>query len=173
MADTQIDILKTATDWAKAEMMSSGFFVICGILFILISLGFWQMGKTDTAKAYIIPLMVAGGVLIIIGAGLVISNMLRLSDFPGAYSADSAAFLQMELARADKTISGYHKAIYIALPAITFISAGLLFVVRAPVWQASMVAIIAMMAVILMIDTNATARMQAYKATLAEASSQS
>ena len=44
MADTQIDILKTATDWAKAEMMSSGFFAICGILFILISLGFWQMG---------------------------------------------------------------------------------------------------------------------------------
>lgn len=60
MTDTQIDILKTATDWAKAEMFSSGFFVLFGLAFCLSSYCFWQFGKTDTAKAYVIPLLVAG-----------------------------------------------------------------------------------------------------------------
>ena len=55
MTDTQIDILKTATDWAKPEMFSSGFFVLFGLAFCLSSYCFWQFGKTDTAKAYLIP----------------------------------------------------------------------------------------------------------------------
>ena len=55
-----MDILKTAMDWAKADVFSSTIFIIFGIVFIAASLGFWQLGKTEIAKAYIIPGMVAG-----------------------------------------------------------------------------------------------------------------
>ena len=34
---------------------------------------------------------------------------------------------------------------------------------RTPVWSASLITIIAMMAVILLVDTNASARMEAYR----------
>ena len=41
-----MEILKTATDWAKTEVFSSAFFIIFGVVFVLASIGFWQMGKT-------------------------------------------------------------------------------------------------------------------------------
>lgn len=47
-----MDILKTATEWAKDEVFSAQFFIFFGILFLLGSVGFWQMGKTELAKAY-------------------------------------------------------------------------------------------------------------------------
>ena len=65
MADAQIDILKTSIDWAKAEIFSSSFFALMGLLFILTSIGFWQLGKTGTAKAFIIPLLVAGSLPVV------------------------------------------------------------------------------------------------------------
>ena len=67
-------ILKTATDWAKAEIFSSSFFIVFGVLFVAVSIGFWQLGKTDLAKAYIIPTAVAGVLLLTIGIGLVYTN---------------------------------------------------------------------------------------------------
>ena len=163
MTDNQMDILKAALDWTKAEMFSSAFFALFGVMFILASYCFWQFGKTDTAKAYIIPLLVVGGLLVILGVGLVISNQIRLSNFPVAFEADWAAFLASEIARADKTVNGYETAIYRALPLIALISAGLLLFVKTPIWQASLVGTLALMAIILLIDTNAHARMAAYK----------
>ncbi len=160
---TQINILKTASDWARAEIFSSAFFALFGLLFILSSICFWQFGKTPTAKAYVIPLLVAGGLLIVIGVGLVISNQMRLSDFSAAYSADAVGFVASEIARADKTISGYETAVFRVIPVIVVISAGLVLFMRTPVWSASLITIIAMMAVILLVDTNASARMEAYR----------
>ena len=46
---------------------------------------------------------------------------------------------------------------------IVVISAGLVLFMRTPVWSASLITIIAMMAVILLVDTNASARMEAYR----------
>ena len=45
-----MEILKTATDWAKAEVFSTTFFILFGIGFVAASIGFWQLGKTDLAK---------------------------------------------------------------------------------------------------------------------------
>ena len=93
MHATQIDILKIAIDWAKTETFSSGFFAVIGLLFIVSSFCLWQFGKTDTAKAYVIPLLVTGGLLVILGVGLVISNQLRAASFPAAFNADANGFV--------------------------------------------------------------------------------
>ena len=172
MTDTPIDILKVTLEWAKAEIISSSFFAIFGIGFLVASYCLWQMGKTDTAKAYIIPLLVTGSLLIVIGVGLVISNQMRLSNFPIAYSTDAAEFLALEIARADKTISGYGTAIFKVLPGIVLVSAVIMMIKTTPFWQASCVSVIAMMAVILLIDTNAVARMENYKMVLLQAEQQ-
>ena len=168
MTATQLDILKAAMDWAKAEMFSSMFFALFGLVFLFASASFWYLGKTETAKAFIIPLLVTGILLLILGVGLVIANQWRLSTFPTAFAADANAFLASEIARADKTVSGYQKAVQIYLPAIIAICALALLVVKTPNWQASMVAIIAMMAVIMLVDTNASKRMEEYQETLEE-----
>lgn len=163
MTDTQANILGAAIDWTKAEMFSSAFFILFGALFLLASFALWQLGRTDMAKAYVIPLLVTGGLLIVIGAGLVISNQMRLSAFPTAFNADSQAFLASEIARAEKTIDGYTNAVFRIIPLIIASCALLVIFMNGPIWRASLICIIAMMAVIMIIDTNANARLEVYK----------
>ena len=169
MTDPQIDILKTALEWAKAEMFSSAFFAVFGLMAVAASYGFWQMGKTDMARAYIVPLLVVGVLLIILGVGLIIPNQLRLSSFETAYHNDVSAFLTTEIARVDKTIHGYNNAIFKGIPVIIIGCILLHFFFRGPLWQASLISIIAMMAIILIIDTNANQRLVTYKQALIEA----
>ena len=127
-----MDILKAATDWAKAEVFSTSFFIIFGILFVLASIGFWQLGKTDMAKAYIIPTLVAGALLVIIGIGLIYSNKTRISSFPSDYKQDPTAFVQSEMDRADGTLKEYKNVVFTAIPIIIVVAALLIAFVNAP-----------------------------------------
>lgn len=163
MTVTDIDILKTAIDWAKAEMFSAMFFTIFGLLFLIASVGFWHFGKTEMAKAYVIPLLVAGGLLVVIGVGLIISNQMRLAAFPGAFGADAAAFVAAEVARAEQTITSYQNVVFKAIPVIIMICAALVLFLKSPVWQASVIVVVAMMAVIMLVDTTAGVRLENYR----------
>lgn len=164
-----MDILRTATDWTKAEMFSSAFFILFGVGFLAASLGFWQLGKTDVARAYVVPTLVAGALLAIIGIGIFVPSMTRVTSFAASHAADADAFLETELARADRVLNDYRIAIYRIIPLIIAVSAVLFIALEGPVWRASFITTIAMMAVILLIDTNANMRLENYKAALAEA----
>ena len=72
-----MELLKLAIEWAKSEVFSTRFFIVFAILFLIASVGFWQLGKTDIAKAYIIPTLVAGVLLMTIGLGLFFTNKSR------------------------------------------------------------------------------------------------
>ena len=96
-----MEILKIAVEWAKAEVFSTRFFIFFAILFIIVSIGFWQLGKTDIAKAYIIPTLVAGVLLLTIGLGLFFTNKSRIKEFETAYNSDSSAFIASEIARTE------------------------------------------------------------------------
>lgn len=157
-----MDILKAATDWAKAEVFSTTFFIIAGVLFVAAGIGFWQLGKTDLAKAYIIPTLVAGALLLIIGFGLFFTNKARISQFEKAYNADAPAFLQIERTRAESTLKEYKKVVFTAIPLIIAACALLIVFVNTPNWRASMITAIAMLVVILLIDGTAHARMAEY-----------
>ena len=99
-----MDILKAATDWAKAELVSTSFFIIIGIVFVMASFGFWQFGKTELARAYIIPILVAGAFIMTVGFGLFFTNKARITQFETAYNADASAFVASELKRAESTL---------------------------------------------------------------------
>ena len=158
-----MELLKTATDWAKAEIFSSSFFILFGILFISFSIGFWQLGKTEIARAYIIPMLVAGILLLIIGIGLCYTNISRITEFETAYNTDPSAFVESELARADSTLKEYKNVVFTAIPIIIAVCALVLIFVNTPIWRASMITTIAMMVIILMVDGTAYGRIDAYK----------
>lgn len=164
-----MDILKTATDWAKAELVSTPFFAIAGVVFIAISIGLWQVGKTDLARAYIIPTMVVGVLLVIIGLGLFFSNKARIPQFETAYKADASAFVASEVERAEATLKEYKNIVFTAIPIIIVVCALVLFFVNSPVWRASMISTMAMLTVILFIDGLAHARIDTYHQQLLQA----
>ncbi len=153
-----MDILKIAIEWAKAEVFSAQFFIFFGILFLIGSIGFWQLGKTDLAKAYIIPMMVAGILTSAIGIGLFIANKSRVTSFVNDYNKDASAFVKAEITRTEKTISDFQNTVYKAIPIIIIIAALIFLFIDKPTWKAISVTTIAMMVVIIMIDTNSYTR---------------
>lgn len=157
-----MEILKAATDWAKAELFSTPFFILFGVFFVLAGIGFWQLGKTEMARAYIIPTLVAGALLMIIGLGLFFTNKSRVTQFESAYNSDPAAFVESELARAEATLKEYQTIVFKAIPLIIAVCSLVIVFVDKPVWRASMITTIAMLVVILLIDGTAHARIDAY-----------
>lgn len=157
-----MDILKTATEWVKSELFSTPFFVIFGIGFVVASIGFWQLGKTDIARAYIIPTLVAGVLLITIGLGLFFTNKTRITQFETAYNNDASAFVASELVRANKTLKEYQTIVFKAIPLIIAVCALIIVFIDKPIWRASMISTIAMMVIILLIDGTAYARINTY-----------
>lgn len=157
-----MDSLKLATDWAKAEVFSTQFFIGFGILFVLASIGFWQLGKSDIAKAYIIPTLVAGVLLLIIGLGLFFTNKARLNHFETAYHADETTFVQTEITRAQDTLKEYQTIVFTAIPLIITAIAVLMLFMNSPIWRASLISALAMLVVILLVDGTAHNRIENY-----------
>jgi len=157
-----MNILKSANEWIKGELFSTPFFVLFGIVFLLASLGFWQLGKTEFARAYVIPTLVAGTLLVIIGLGLFFNNKSRHKIFPIEYQKDAAAFVESEIARTEATLKEYRNVVFTAIPVIIIICALIILFVDKSIWRASAITAIAMLTIILLIDGTASARVQDY-----------
>lgn len=157
-----MEILKLSTEWAKAEVFSARFFIFFAILFLTGSIGFWQLGKTEMAKAYIIPTLVAGLLLMAVGVGIFIANKSRVTSFAEAHQANPTEFIQSEISRTEKSIGEYRTIVFKVIPFIIVAAALLIVFVDKPIWRATAITTIAMMVVILLVDSNANARIDTY-----------
>ena len=164
-----MDILKTATDWTRAEALSSAFFLLFAFAFLLSSLGFWQMGRTEVARAYVVPMLVAGGLLLALGGGLFVQSQVKLAGLAAAYDAGASGFVAGEIAHARRGLNNYRVAVFRLFPAIIAACALLIPFLASPVGRACLITAIAMLAIVLVIDTNADARLEAYREQLAAA----
>ncbi len=158
-----MEIVKLATEWAKAEVFSTRFFILFAILFLMASIGFWQLGKTDIARAYIIPTLVAGLLLMTIGLGLFYTNKFRITQFEAAYTKDASAFVKSEFVRIEKALNEYRTIVFKIIPFIIVAAALLIVFVDKPVWRASAITTIAMLVVILLVDGTAKGRIEEYR----------
>lgn len=164
-----MDILKIANDWAKAELVSTPFFILAGTVFIVMGFGFWQIGKTDLARAYIIPSLVAGTLLVIIGVGLFFTNKSRIIQFNKSYTENKIAFIDSELKRTEATLKEYKNVVFTGIPILIAVCAFILLLVNTFLWRASMITFITMLAIILIIDGLAHARINEYNQQLQKA----
>lgn len=156
-----MELLKLATEWAKAEVFSTRFFILFAIGFFIASIGFWQLGKTDLAKAYIIPTLVAGILLLIIGSGLNYTNIQRIKQFEKDFNTDASAFYQSEIKRTESTLKEY-SVVFKVIPILIIIAALLILFVNTPTWRAIGITTIAMLIVILLVDGTAHSRIENY-----------
>ncbi|MDW3194984.1 MAG: hypothetical protein R8G66_21610 [Cytophagales bacterium] len=157
-----MEILKAATEWAKDEVFSARFFILFGIIFTVVAIGFWQLGKTEMAKAFIVPPVVAGALLLTIGIGLVYSNQTRLASFESDYNTDASAFVKSEIIRMEKAMGEYQSIVFKVIPFIIVAAALLIVFLNTPLWRAIGITTIFMMVAILLIDINANARAEVY-----------
>lgn len=158
-----MDMMKAATDWARAELLGSSLFILFGAAFVAASLGLWHFGKTDVSRAYVIPFVVAGVLLSILGAGLVFGAQRNLAGFASAHAEDAAAFLAAETAHAERVVAQYRLAVFRVMPLIVIACGALLMVVGSPAWRAALLTAIAVIAVVLLIDSAALARAEKFR----------
>ncbi|MCB0632790.1 MAG: hypothetical protein R2824_26815 [Saprospiraceae bacterium] len=158
-----MEILKLATEWARSEVFSARFFIFFAILFLTASIGFWQLGKTEMAKAYIIPTLVAGLLILAVGVGIFFANKSRITSFSEAYNESPTEFVRSEITRTEKSMGEYRTIVFKVIPFIIVAAALLLVFVDKPMWRATAITTIAMMAVILLVDSNANARIIEYR----------
>lgn len=157
-----MDLSKIAIEWAKAEVFSSRFFIFFALLFILASIGFWQAGKTDTARAFVVPTLVAGVLLLTVGVGIFYANKSRITSFANAYQESPTEFLQSEIIRTEKSLGEFKTIVFKVIPFIIAIAAMVIVFIDKPIWRASAITTIAMMVIILLVDSNANARIEDY-----------
>ena len=165
-----MELLKLATEWVKAEVFSTRFFIIFGLIFLIGSIGFWQFGKTDLARSYIVPTLVAGILLVIIGSGLLYTNIQRVTQFEKEFTIDTNSFLEAEIARTEATLKEYKTVVFTAIPIIIIIFALLIILINTPIMRAISITTIAMLIVIMLIDGTAHARINTYHNELKELS---
>ncbi|SDX86814.1 hypothetical protein SAMN05444411_110148 [Lutibacter oricola] len=156
-----MDVLKLAIEWAKAEVFSTRFFIFFAIGFLIASIGFWQLGKTDLAKAYIIPTLVAGILLLIIGCGTNYTNIKRVKLFEKNFNTNKTAFYQSEIERSENTIKQFI-VVFKLVPILIIVAALLILFINTPTWRAISVTTITMLILILLIDGNAQSRIENY-----------
>ena len=157
-----MELLKFATEWAKAEVFSARFFILFALMFLIASLGFWQLGKTEMAKAFIIPTLVAGALLMAVGVGILFTNKARVTSFTEAYNTNPTEFVKSEIARTEQSMSEYKTIVFKVIPVIIAVAALMIVFIDRPIWRVICITTIGMMVVILLVDSNAMARILEY-----------
>lgn len=164
-----MDILKLSTDWAKAEIFSAKMVWMFSLIIIVTALGFWYLGKTAMAKAFVWPMLVSGILLVVIGGGLFYANRPRIGQFEQSYQTNAKAFVQQELKRTEKSINDF-SLVFKVLPILLLVSALIILFLPSPIWR-SIGITLGFLAIILMaIDSNTAARNAAYHEQLKEIS---
>jgi hypothetical protein len=156
-----MDILKLSIDWAKAEVFSAKIILLLSLLFFLAALGFWQLGKTAMAKAFVWPMLVSGVLIATVSAGLYFANKPRVTQFEAAYNTDAKIFIQTETARTAKSQNDL-ALVFKVLPLIIIAGTLLIMFVNTPLWRSIGITTIALMTILMFIDSNTDARNTAY-----------
>jgi len=109
-----------------------------------------------------LPMLVVGILTLTIGLGLFFTNKSRVSSFVKDYNKDASAFVQSKIIRTGKTIKDFQTTVYKVIPIIIIVAALLFIFIDKPLWRAISISTIAMMIVIMMIDTNSYTRYVEY-----------
>tara|TARA_A200000159_G_C7226295_1_gene298271 strand:+ start:348 stop:848 length:501 start_codon:yes stop_codon:yes gene_type:complete len=162
-----MELLNLSTEWAESEVFSTRFFILFAILFFITSLGFWQLGKTDLAKAYIIPTFVAALLLLIVGLGLFYTNKSRIKQFNEDFNSNSISFYESEIKRTESTLKEY-KVVFKVIPLLINIATFLILFFNSTTIRAISITTIAMLIIVLLIDGTAHSRIESYNKSLKE-----
>ena len=74
-------------------MLSNSVFILYGAPFLAASFAFWQVGRTDMARAYVIPILVAGVLLLILSGGQLCGTWNTLAAFGRAVAQGGPSFV--------------------------------------------------------------------------------
>jgi len=157
-----MEIVKVATEWTKAEIVSSIIFMLFGLSYMLGSVGLWKFGQTPLTKSLILPLLIAGVLLLSAGISFYLSNKSRIANFENEYKANPSTLINSEFSRTASTIKTYETIALKVFPVIILVAALVSWFISNPIVRAISIAIIAFLFVLVLLDSQALKRIKAY-----------
>lgn len=96
-----MNIIEHSIAWAKGEQFEGMCIAVGGILSIVLAILLWKFGTTINAKSLVIPTLVFGLLLTLMGGFMIYSNGQRQHDFQQSYEKNSIEFTQQEKMRVE------------------------------------------------------------------------
>jgi ABC-2 type transport system permease protein len=157
----QMDIIKLSTDWARAEIFSARVVLLFSVVQIITATGFWYLGRTAAARAFVWPMLLCGLFLIAVGAGLYFANNPRIGQFEKECRREPGVFIEKEIRR---TVDSQRQLglVFKVLPLIIIVAAIMIMLLPMPLWRAIAITVIATTAFLMVVDSNTEARNDAY-----------
>ena len=157
----KMDILNLSAQWAKSEVFSARIVWLFSIIEMLAAIGFWYLGRTPMAKAFIWPLLVAGVFIALVGVGLFLANNPRIDQFERKARLNPDAFVQSEIQRTEKSQREL-SLVFKILPVVIVLAAIVILAAPASIWRAIAIIVIINVALLMMVDSNTEARNNIY-----------
>ena len=157
-----MDLLKLSTDWAKAELFSAKIVWLFSIIVLLSAAGFAYWGKTATAKAFVVPLIISGVFLVAVAIGLYAADKPRITQFEKECKLNANTFVNKEIERTTKS-DGDFRVVFKILPVIIIAAAIFLMLFSSPNWRAISITTIVTAVFLMAVDSNTSARNAAYR----------
>ncbi|MBP3774526.1 MAG: hypothetical protein ILA34_04155 [Bacteroidaceae bacterium] len=164
-----MEIINYSLEWARSEVFSAKAITVVGICVLLCAAGFYFWGKTSMARAYWLPMVISGAFLIIAAGGLYFANHPRICTFQEQYEANPTAFVASELERTAKSDHDLNLIVYYVLPIFVIVCGVLVVGFKDSTYvRAWLITLMALGAMLMVIDSNTKARNADYRAKLAE-----
>ena len=109
-----MELIDYTNKWVTGEIHEGWAMVAGGVLLLVFAFLAWRLGSSESARAIIIPLIVAAAIVIGTGTSMVVSNRNRIKQFEEQYQESPQKFLESEKARVDKFMKIYPQTIIVA-----------------------------------------------------------
>lgn len=156
-----MELLKLSTDWAKAEVLSAKVVFLFSIIVLMAAFGFWFLGKTAMARAFIWPMLISGVFLIAVSAGLYRANKPRIEQFEQAFRKNSQEFVHQELLRTAQSQKEL-TTIFKVLPILLIVAGIIILFFSSPVWRAVAISLGLLATFLMAVDSNTATRNSMY-----------
>ena len=114
------------------------------------------------ARAYIFPTLIGGALLVLLGGALFDLYYSSIEGLTIKYNSDPGAFLEKEITRTNGSIAQYKRDLYGVFPIVALIASLLIIFIKRPIWRAIFITLIALSTILLLVDSQAIATLEAY-----------
>ena len=109
-----MELIDYTNKWLTGEIHEGWAMVAGGALLLVLAFLAWRLGSSESARAIIIPLIVAAAIVVGTGATMVVSNRNRVKQFEEQYQESPQKFLASEKARVANFMKIYPQTIIVA-----------------------------------------------------------
>ena len=121
--------------WCRGEIFEGRVLALWGFVILVVAIIYWQLGTTPAARAMLLPLLLVGGLSMVVGVSMNFTNQNRITAYQAAHEENPTAFVKSEKERTEAFIQWYPYTMF-SFAAVIIAGLGLFLFLPTPVGRA-------------------------------------